>query len=259
MATFMWNPETGQGEDITHANSNEDYSSNSEQLAADRQTSIFNQTAKELTRRQNDTSGVGDAANLEAEQKLYQLQNKLMTGNFANSIEEQILQQQCEQLAASLVTGAAVQEAPQTAPQAPQKSAGQQYADELANEDPALVEALNNASTFLENDTIENINNVLGSDDPEVVQNVSQAIKQVDASMISTEQGSAELSYAATSYFAELAGEEVANDIATLTAAVATGAVSRADALATASKSPRMLQAMLSAAADPSVPFQLAL
>ena len=258
MPTFQFNPETGQGEEITSANASEDFEASAQQLSDERQAAIFADTARSLAQRQSNTVEVG-VANLEAEQKLYQLQNRLMTGAFRNSIEEQVLQQQCEQLAASLVTGAPIQEAPQTAPQAPQKSEGQRYADELANEDPALVEVLNNASEFLENDSIENINSILSSDDPEVVQSVAQAVKQVDSSMISTAQGSATLDHSAVSFFNEFAGEEISNDIQVITAAVHSGAVSRADALATVAKSPRMMQAMLAAASRSDVNFKLAL
>ena len=71
--------------------------------------------------------------------------------------------------------------------------------------------------------------------------------------------GSAELAPETHSFNTQLAGDEVADDVATLTAAVAKGQVSKAQALKTTMHSRPLMETMLAAAADPSIPFTLAL
>ena len=252
---FSYDPSTGEGFQVGPGGQPIEEGPSSQELADIHQARSIENTARHLTQRQNNISDLGANPNLEAEAELQQLQAQLFAGDFANPIEEQILLQKCEQLAQTLVGGVPFEE--QTS-LAPSKSEGQQYADQLAEEDPQLLEALNNAADVLETSAIENVNAALGSDDPIVVAAAADAVRNVTSEMVSSGAGS-QLDHNAISFFNEYAGEEISNDINTLTAAVVSGAVSRADAMQTAMRSPRMMQAMMAAAADPNVNFKLAL
>ena len=266
MPEFMFDPSTGESVEITRGLGVSAPIANEpslQELSDQRQESLFKQTARELTQRQNNNADLGES-DPAGEIELLEIQNKIATGQFSSPIEEQMLIQQAEALAARLVGGVS-DEAPTRTPSNTQQpdglTDGQKYAEERAAVDDELNEALVTASTILEAEQIERVNDLLGDSDPEVVALAADTITQVTPSMVAASDavGSAELAPVTHSFISQLAGDEVADDVATLTAAVATGQVSKAQALKTAMHSRPLMEAMLAAAADPSVPFTLAL
>ena len=104
------------------------------------------------------------------------------------------------------------------------------------------------------------VNTLLGDSDPEVVALASDTITQVTPSMVAAPDAvGGELDANTFSFIADIAGDEVANDAAVLTAALASGKVSRSDALRTAMHSRPLMNALLAAAANDELPFTLAL
>ena len=218
----------------------------------------FENASRNLANRANNPAEVSE--NYEAEAQLLDVQNQLsQAADRGDHVTVLRLEALANQLASALVSGTEVSPTPQ--PEAPTALNAQDYATQRAEEDPALVEALNNASEMLDNDVITQVNDLLGSDDVEVVAHAADVVKQITPNMIASSDvvGTDELAPSAMSYFTEVAGEEVANDINVLVSALATGRITKSQAIKTAMQSPKHMNAMIAAAADPSIPFQLSL
>ena len=193
-----------------------------------------------------------------AESNLADLQQRIYLET--DPTKSQVLQRQAELLASQLVGGSGNLPNP-IDPELPDVGE-EDYATARANEDPALIEKLNVAGQWVNEGLIEHesavaMNEVLSSNNPKKVQNAADLIGQLEPAMIGSGQNSGQLDEGTVSWFRENGGEESAKDIQTLTRAVASGAVSKADAIRTVMSNAKFSRLCLKAAQNPSINFQL--
>lgn len=262
MPEYQFDPSTGQSVEVTRSlgsQPTEDVPS-AQDFADIHSARSFENTARHLTQRQNNTADLGES-DPAGEIQLLEIQNKIANGQFSSPIEEQMLIQQAEALASKLVGGISKEETTKASSNQPDGlTDGQKYAEERAAIDDELNEALVNASNILETEQIERVNDLLGDSDPEVVSLAADTITQVTPNMVAASDAvGGEMDDSTYSFISDIAGEEIANDAAVLTAAVASGQVSRADAIRTAMHSRPLMEALIAAAGNDELAFTLAL
>ena len=260
---YFYNPATGESEQVVRGLDSQPIEDGptAQELADIHSARSFENTARHLTQRQNNTADLGES-DPAGEIQLLEIQNKIANGQFSSPIEEQMLIQQAEALASKLVGGVNNDPAPTRTSSNQQDGLtdGQRYAEERAAVDDELNEALVNASNVLETEQIERVNDLLGDSDPEVVALAADVVTQVTPNMIASPDATGgAIDDRTYSFIADISSEEIANDAAVLTAAVASGQVSRADAIRTAMHSRPLMEALIAAAGNDELPFTLAL
>ena len=222
------------------------------QEQADRNSArSFRNTAQALSERQADRTSVGyatdedvDLPTAKLELQLQDLQQQLF--HEVDSTRKAVLSKQCEQLAAQLVGAAAPEE--RTAP-AKAKQEKESISEHLRNQYDA-DRILGNAAERLETEVAQGFNQNLASEDEGTIRATMETLHHLNESpeMFDSASNATEITQDGYDAAVEAFGAEIANDVMTLSQAVTSGQVSSAEALATASRNPKLLAAVLSGA-----------
>ena len=218
-----------------------DYGAQSEQTGE----LIRNETAAFLASKQDQTVQAGSSENYELEAELSSVQKELFQlekNGINDPLKAAALQAKAEKIAGQLVGASA-------SDQVDQETFEEQedLTDYLKNEYPDHDVYLANASKVLGNERSAQFNSLLESGDEAQSRAAMETLKTLNESpqYFSAASTNATLNSDQMSWATETFGEDIAGSIRTLSDVVNSGQVSAADAIATASKDPKVLSALL--------------
>ena len=212
-----------------------------EQIYEQAQESHLNQTAQHLAAKHSQKVD-NDHVNLDVEVQLQQLQQKLYRGEYNGPLEEQQLINQTEALAAQL-TGAS---AP-TESQEPDVDLKTDLVNELVN-DPKTQETLQFAADNFDSEVSEAINEGLESASAISTQTAIGALSQIRKNPDVIGHGDVDaINELALNEIANNHGNEVADAIGILNANLVAGNITKGEAMRTAMKDSRVLNALIDA------------
>lgn len=226
----------------------------------EKQDLLIQQSSRGRQRRSENTAHFGDSNNASLEVELQRVQAEISSGRL-NPMEQLAAESKAYAIAERLTSGgeAVLNEEPVLSEEFAQTPA-EQYKEELAG-DSSVRETLEWSSTAFSEGIAETINDALDRADEVQAQgaiNALQAMKK-NPDMISREETVSGLSEAAVDYFNSNFSEAISRDVQALNYALVSGKATRAEVTKMAFANPALLNAMLTAANDDSVPFRLAL
>ena len=202
MPEFMYDPSVGKAVGVSRGGGQEDPSLTSyEQREANTHQVMAQGLADRAANRNQSTAG--ETTNLATEQKLLDLQSEL--SRETNPIKIEQLQAQCVALAAGLVGD----EVPQSEPE----PAGEDFDQEMINNNPGVIADLQNAAEVLDGDLAAGYNDhILGHKDPVVKQNGYQLLSDLrqNPEMFGSRHEMTALTSAHEASLTELVGAELA-------------------------------------------------
>jgi len=214
------------------------------------QAQSFANTAEHLAKRNSVSPEDVGAADSEVELRLQETLSQLRAHETGQANLDPLkvlqLQAQAERLAAAAV---GQEYRPQTQEQFNTEVEERESFEEYArNRYPNLDEELTNAGKVLSQQSAENLNELLRSDDDEVKSLTMNLVHQLKETPQYFASSHTPLTTENANNLVAEFGEDLGGEIITLSAAVANGVVTPAQALATASKSPRLVQGLITAA-----------
>jgi hypothetical protein len=206
-----------------------------------RRASVNQRTAG--TTDQDLDEGTFNVASANLELQLQQVQQRLY--HSTNPAEQAKLAHEAEELAAQLVGARAVED---PARYEDEQSIQQAIREEMG---PRAAEVLANAADNLSEESTSQLNEILSSDDELTVRTSMQVLEGLKdhPEAFSTDRSSWNtISQDQFSQLVDLVGAENANDIQTISAAIASGVATPAEVLKTVSRDPVLLKALITGA-----------
>ena len=249
MPEFQYDPSTGSAHAVSRSGTQAGEQPNTPTIEEVEQRQLSTAVRGLSSRARNDHGGyVGDTTDLVAEQMLVELQAQLSQETNPLKIEQ--MQAECEALAAGLIGATPAPLEQQDAP-TPQEAKDEWFQD-YKNHNPEIEDALQYASEVMGNDLAGDINDLIDSDDEEVRVNALRTVEQLhkNPEQFVSRQESAGISGQLVNEIAEEYGAELANQVSVLGNGVARGVISSSEAIATAAKSPQLMQTLMTLAAQ---------
>lgn len=247
MPTFQFDPATGQGvqiDGIQEQQAPEGPAATPEEI----ERFVTKRAAQDMANRaryQDITQGEVSAADLDTEVLLAQVQQKLYRNEFANSLEQQALINQAEELAAKLVGGSAPSnEATDEPVETIDDSAAEIAQNERVQKDLAY------AGEVMSEELVTEFNEVIGGDDElsrAAALDTLKHLRQTPQHFVSREDSTG-ISADTERMIASEYGDEIAHAISILGNAVAQGVISPTQAIKTASSDPSLQRALFNLA-----------
>lgn len=187
-------------------------------------------------------ASAGDTEKFDAETKLLEVQAAI--NREENALKRESLIAEAEKLAASLVGGTPE---PLKAPGEPSREeAKDQWFQEYRNTNPDIDEALEYAGSVMGEELAPAFNELIESDDEEVRVGALRTVQHLrkDPNSFISAEDSTGISETTEAEIAQEYGTELAHAVSVLGNGVASGAISSQQAIATASKDPRLLNVL---------------
>ena len=249
MPEFQYDPSTGSSHQVSRSGTQSGEQPNTPTIEEVEQRQL-NTSVKNLSSRARNDNGAfpGETVNLQAEQQLLELQAEL--SRETNQIKIEQLLAQVETLAGQLVGEAPEPIQKENAP-TPQEAKDEWFQD-YKNHNPEIEDALAYAGEVMGSDLAGDINDLIDSDDEEVRVNALRTVEQLhkNPEQFVARTESSGIGAQLTNEIAEEYGAELADQISVLSNGVARGVISSSQAIATASKSPQLMQTLMTLAAQ---------